>query len=87
MLIESEAYVLRTTKYSERDLIVDFFVREHGKISVIARSAKTSKRRFPGGLELFSRMKVRIKSVANPYSSKCSTRNSCFPSNSSSMTS
>jgi len=44
---------------------VELFIRGHGKISAIARSAKTSKRRFPGGLEPFSKMKVRLKVQAN----------------------
>ncbi len=65
MILEELAFVLRAVKYGERDLIVDLFVEGHGKISAIAKSAKTSKKRFPGGLEPFSKMKVRVKIKQN----------------------
>lgn len=65
MILEELAFVLRAVKYGERDLIVDLFVEGHGKISAMARSAKTSKKRFPGGLEPFSKMKVRVKIKPN----------------------
>lgn len=45
--------VLRTYPLRENDLIVRVFSPELGKVSLQARSARRSKRRFPGGIETF----------------------------------
>ncbi len=50
-LKESEAIVLRTYPLREADLLVTLFTRTEGKVRGVARSAKTSKRRFGGALE------------------------------------
>jgi DNA repair protein RecO (recombination protein O) len=42
--------VLRVTKYSEADLIVTGLTPDFGKLSLIARGALKSKKRFSGGL-------------------------------------
>ena len=42
--------VLRVTKYSEADLIVTGLTPDFGKLSLIARGASRSKKRFSGGL-------------------------------------
>jgi len=54
----SSAILLRRTEYGDYDLILSLFSHSHGKISVIAKSAKKSTRRFAGVLELFSEMEV-----------------------------
>ena len=46
--------MLRRIDYGDSDLIITFFTLERGKISVIAKAAKKSKKRFAGLLELFS---------------------------------
>lgn len=46
--------MLRRTDFGDYDLIITFFTLNKGKISVIAKSAKKSVRRFSGILELFS---------------------------------
>ena len=44
------AIVLRTRPLGEADLLVVLLTPEHGKLETAARSARNSKRRFPGGL-------------------------------------
>jgi len=48
------AILLRRTDYGDFDLILSFFSLNKGKISLFAKSAKRSKKRFAGVLELFS---------------------------------
>lgn len=50
--------MLRRTDYGDYDLILTFFTLNFGKISLIAKSAKKSKKRFAGILELFSVLQV-----------------------------
>ena len=52
------AIVLRRIDYGEHDVILTLFTLKNGKISVIAKSAKKSKKRFAGILELFSILDV-----------------------------
>jgi len=54
----TSAILLRRTEYGDYDLILSLFTHLHGKISVIAKSAKKSSRRFAGILELFSEIDV-----------------------------
>lgn len=46
--------MIRKIEYGDHDLIITFFTQDHGKIAVIAKSAKKSVKRFSGTLELFS---------------------------------
>ena len=48
------AIMLRRVDYGDYDLILTFFSLKRGKISLIAKAAKKSTRRFGGILELFS---------------------------------
>jgi DNA repair protein RecO (recombination protein O) len=57
----TSAILIRHTAYGDYDLILTLFSLAHGKISVIAKSAKKSTRRFAGVLELFSEMEVVVK--------------------------
>jgi DNA repair protein RecO (recombination protein O) len=52
------AIVLRRIDFGDYDLILNFFTLNNGKISVIAKSAKKSVKRFSGALELFSVLDV-----------------------------
>jgi DNA repair protein RecO (recombination protein O) len=52
------AILLRRLDYGDFDLILTFLSLERGKISLIAKSAKKSTKRFAGILELFSLMEV-----------------------------
>ncbi|MEJ2727941.1 MAG: DNA repair protein RecO [Deltaproteobacteria bacterium] len=52
------AILLRRLDYGDFDLILTFLSLERGKISLIAKSAKKSTKRFAGILELFSLMEA-----------------------------
>ena len=56
--VTTPAIMLRRIPYGDFDLIVTFFSLTHGKISLMAKSAKTSKKRFGGILEPFSALQV-----------------------------
>jgi DNA repair protein RecO (recombination protein O) len=52
--LSSRAIMLRATEHGDYDKIITFFTVRRGKISVIAKGAKKSIKRFAGVLELFS---------------------------------
>ena len=56
--ITTPAIMLRRIEYGDYDLIITFFSLDNGKISVIAKSAKKSKKRFAGILEPFSVLQI-----------------------------
>jgi DNA repair protein RecO (recombination protein O) len=52
------AIVIGHRPWRESDRIVDLLTVEHGRISAVARAARSSRRRFQGALELFSSLHV-----------------------------
>lgn len=54
--------MLRRIEFNDYDFIITFFTRNNGKISVIAKYAKKSAKRFSGILELFSVLEVVVTS-------------------------
>ena len=52
------AILLRRMDYGDFDLILTFYTLKNGKLSLIAKSAKKSIKRFAGILELFSMLDV-----------------------------
>ncbi len=52
------AIMLRRVHYGDNDLIISFFTPDKGKISIIAKAAKKSTKRFGPILELFSVLQV-----------------------------
>ncbi|MDM8553033.1 DNA repair protein RecO, partial [Desulfobacterales bacterium HSG2] len=54
----TSAIMLRRIDFGDYDLIITFLTLDMGKVSVIAKSAKRSKKRFAGILELFSVLQV-----------------------------
>jgi DNA repair protein RecO (recombination protein O) len=54
----TSAILIRRRDYGDYDLIVTFFTLSRGKVSLIAKSAKKSVRRFAGVLELFSELDI-----------------------------
>jgi DNA repair protein RecO len=49
----SDGVVLSTTPYGDRDIVARILTETHGKVSCFAASARTSAKKFPGGLEVF----------------------------------
>ncbi len=56
----SNAVLIRKIEYGDYDYIITFFSEKTGKISVIAKNAKKSIRRFQGSLDLFSLMNIQV---------------------------
>jgi len=54
----TSAIMLRRIDFGDYDLIITFFTRDRGKVSVIAKSAKKSIKRFSGILERFSALRI-----------------------------
>jgi DNA repair protein RecO (recombination protein O) len=54
----TSAILIRRRDYGDYDLIVTFFTLSQGKVSLIAKAAKKSIRRFAGVLELFSEVDI-----------------------------
>lgn len=50
----TDAILLRKIEYGDHDFIISFLSKSQGKISVIAKNAKQSIKRFSGALDLFS---------------------------------
>ncbi|MCF8092450.1 MAG: DNA repair protein RecO [Desulfotignum sp.] len=50
----TEAILLRKIDYGDHDFIITFITRDRGKITVMAKNAKKSVKRFSGSLDLFS---------------------------------
>jgi len=57
-LQESLAIVLQVKDHGDSDKIVTLYTLEHGKIALIAKGAKRSKKRFVNKLELFSLLAI-----------------------------
>ena len=53
-VFSTPAILLRRMDYGDFDVIITFFTLEKGKLTLIAKSAKKSTKRFAGILELFS---------------------------------
>ena len=51
---KTDAILLRKIEYGDHDLIISFLTESRGKISVIAKNAKKSIKRFSGAFDLFS---------------------------------
>src|SRR5262245_27991678 len=49
----TQALVLRVSDFGESDRIVTLLTEQHGKVSALARGAKSSRRRFGAALGLF----------------------------------
>ncbi len=59
--IETPALVLDRIPYGEADLVLQLLTRDCGIVPALARSARGSRRRFAGGLDLFVVSSVRFR--------------------------
>ena len=57
----TEGIVLRAWPSREADLVLTIFTRELGKIAVVAKHARNSRRRFPGGFDPFDQGIFQLK--------------------------
>ena len=57
-IFATPAILLRRIDYGDFDLIVTVFSLERGKLSLIVKSGKKSRKRFAGVLELFSELEI-----------------------------
>ena len=57
------AILLRRIEHGDYDLIVTFLTRQRGKVSVVAKNAKKSRKRFTGLLEPFTALNVVCRST------------------------
>lgn len=62
------ALVLASVDYGEADRVVTLLTDERGRLAAFARSARKSRRRFPGALEPFTLLRVQL----------CETRGQTF---------
>jgi DNA repair protein RecO (recombination protein O) len=58
--LRTDALVLRSVDFSEADRILHLLVPELGRITVIAKHARRSVKRFAGTLDLFNQLSVQI---------------------------
>lgn len=58
--LRTDALVLRSVDYGEADRILHLLVPELGRITVIAKHARKSVKRFAGNLDLFNQLDVQI---------------------------
>jgi DNA repair protein RecO (recombination protein O) len=60
-VVTTDALLLRAVDYRDADRIVTLFSRDLGKVSAIARAAKSSRRRFSGALEPYAVIRVELE--------------------------
>ncbi|MBM4352483.1 MAG: DNA repair protein RecO [Deltaproteobacteria bacterium] len=60
--LEARALLLDTHPYREADLVVRLFLPDRGNVSAMARSARSSRKRFPSGLDRLTLADVRLSS-------------------------
>ncbi len=58
--LRTDAFVLRTRPLRDHDLIVELLGRDTGRLSTVARGARSSRRRFGGALEIGTRVDAQI---------------------------
>lgn len=78
MRLSTRAIVLSKESFGEADCYIQFLTRDWGVISTLAKSAKKSKRRYIGGLDLFCHSEIYIKGdpKEKPYLQELSVLNS-----------
>ena len=67
VIINTQGIVLKSVPYKENDLILTVFSRKLGKIAVIARGAKKSKRSLLTSSQIFSYSNFTLKKEGHMY--------------------
>ena len=58
--IHTDALVLRSVDFGESDRILHLLIPDSGRLTVIAKGARRSVRRFAGTLDLFNQLRVQV---------------------------
>jgi DNA repair protein RecO (recombination protein O) len=58
--LHTQALVLRAVDFGESDRVVHLLTPAVGRLAVIAKGARRSKRRFPGTLDLFNQLAIQV---------------------------
>ncbi|MHB8765929.1 MAG: DNA repair protein RecO [Deferrisomatales bacterium] len=61
MTSETEAFLLQASPCRESDLVVVLLTSQHGRLSLVARGARASKRRFGGALDYFHLLRAEFR--------------------------
>ena len=56
----TQAVILRSVDVAESDRILHLLVPEHGRLTVVAKGARRSAKRFAGTLDLFNHLSVAL---------------------------
>jgi DNA repair protein RecO (recombination protein O) len=59
--VRTEALILRSVDYGESDRILHLLVPDRGRLTVIAKGARRSVKRFPGTLDLFNHLRIQFE--------------------------
>lgn len=60
-VVTTEGIILRVSDYGETDQFILFFTRDYGKISMIAKHARKSRKRFGTLLQLFNLVSLKVR--------------------------
>jgi len=58
--LQTEALILRSVDFGESDRILHLLIPDSGRLTVIAKGARRSVRRFAGTLDLFNHLRVQV---------------------------
>ena len=56
--LQCDAILLRAVDFGESDRVVHFLTQEEGRLTAMAKGARRSRRRFPGTLDVFNRLRI-----------------------------
>jgi len=59
--LHTEALLLRSVDVGESDRIIHLLTPRTGRLTVVAKGARRSKRRFPGTLDFFNHLRVQVE--------------------------
>lgn len=80
MLITTEGFILKNTKYGETDSILTIFTRKLGKVSAIAKGARKSKSGLLAGIQPFCYSEFVLYKGRNLYTvSQCDPKEIFYP--------
>lgn len=76
---QESGIVLRINPVRDYDLMVTLLLENSGKVSAIARSARRSKKRFLGGLDIFDCGNFSLKNTKDPHLLELDSTNNKTP--------